>query len=107
MLDHISIQCADPAASSRFYDTVLAPLGCGRVLEFGPVIGYGRPGRPQFWIGPLSADVPNRENHIAFVANDRAAVRAFFDAAVGTGAEVLHAPRVWPEYHPNYYGGFV
>ena len=23
------------------------------------------------------------------------------------GMEVLHEPRVWPEYHPNYYGGFV
>jgi len=107
MIDHVSIQCADPNASARFYDTVLAPLGGGRVLEFGPVIGYGRPGRPTFWIGPLSDDVPNRENHIAFVATDRAAVRAFFDAAVAAGAETLHAPRVWPEYHPNYYGAFV
>jgi len=107
MLDHLSIQCADPDASARFYDAVLAPLGGGRVLEFGPVIGYGRPGRPTFWIGPLSDAHPNRENHIAFVAQDRAAVRAFFDAAVSTGAEALHAPRVWPEYHPNYYGGFV
>ena len=34
-------------------------------------------------------------------------VRAFFDAAVGAGAEVLHEPRLWPEYHPHYYGAFV
>ena len=34
-------------------------------------------------------------------------MRAFFAAAVAQGAEVLHEPRVWPEYHPNYYGGFV
>jgi catechol 2,3-dioxygenase-like lactoylglutathione lyase family enzyme len=26
--------------------------------------------------------------------------------AVAAGAEVLHEPRVWPEYHPNYYGAF-
>ena len=26
---------------------------------------------------------------------------------IGAGAEVLHEPRVWPEYHPNYYGAFV
>ena len=107
MLDHISIQCADASASARFYDTVLATLGGGRVLEFGPVIGYGHPGRPRFWIGPLNGDVPNRENHIAFEANDRPAVRAFFDAAAGIGAEALHPPRVWPEYHANYYGAFV
>ena len=23
------------------------------------------------------------------------------------GAEMLHEPRLWPEYHPNYYGAFV
>lgn len=28
-------------------------------------------------------------------------------AAVGAGAEVLHEPREWPEYHPAYYGAFV
>jgi catechol 2,3-dioxygenase-like lactoylglutathione lyase family enzyme len=36
---------------------------------------------------------------------DRAA--AFFDVAVGLGAEVLHAPKEWPEYHPGYFGAFV
>ena len=28
-------------------------------------------------------------------------------AAVATGAEVLHEPRLWPEYHETYYGAFV
>ena len=23
------------------------------------------------------------------------------------GAESLHAPRLWPEYHPGYFGAFV
>jgi hypothetical protein len=34
-------------------------------------------------------------------------VRAFFEAAVARDAEVLHEPRVWPEYHGGYYGAFV
>ena len=107
MLDHLSIQCADPGASATFYDAVLAPLGGARVMDFGNVIGYGVGGRPTFWVGPLASGEPNREIHVAFQAPDRAAVRAFFDAAVASGAAVLHEPRVWPEYHPNYYGGFV
>ena len=41
MLDHLSIQCDDLEVSGRFYDTVLATIGGQRVLEFGPVIGYG------------------------------------------------------------------
>lgn len=107
MLDHISIQCADAAASAAFYDAVLAPLGGTRVLEFGAYIGFGIAPKPDFWIGPQDTGAGFRENHIAFVAPDRAAVHAFFDAAVATGAEVLHEPREWPEYHPGYYGAFV
>jgi hypothetical protein len=34
-------------------------------------------------------------------------VRAFVGAAVALGAEVLHQPRVRPEYHPAYFGGYV
>jgi catechol 2,3-dioxygenase-like lactoylglutathione lyase family enzyme len=107
MLDHLSIQCEDVQASLAFYDAVLTPLGGSRVMDFGAVVGFGLPGKPSFWVGPLADGAPNREVHVAFVAPDRAAVRAFFDAAVGTGAEVLHEPRLWPEYHPTYYGAFV
>jgi catechol 2,3-dioxygenase-like lactoylglutathione lyase family enzyme len=107
VLDHLSIQCSDFAASAAFYDAVLAPLGGVRVMDFGEVIGYGRPDRPTFWIGPLTSGEPNREVHIAFEAANRATVDAFFDAAVLAGAEVLHGPRVRPEYHPGYYGAFV
>jgi catechol 2,3-dioxygenase-like lactoylglutathione lyase family enzyme len=107
MLDHISIQCENVTDSAAFYDTVLATLGGERAMEFGDVIGYGIGGRPTFWLGPLTTGEPNREIHIAFEAKDRASVRAFFEAAVETGATVLHDPRVWPEYHPTYYGGFV
>ena len=107
MLDHISIQCEDTAASAAFYDAVLAPLGTTRVMEFGPVIGYGADGKPDFWIGPDATGGPNRENHLAFAAADRDAVRAFFDAALAHGAQVLHEPREWPEYHPGYFGAFV
>jgi catechol 2,3-dioxygenase-like lactoylglutathione lyase family enzyme len=107
MLDHVSIQCADVAASAVFYDTVLAPLGGERIMDFGEAVGYGLPPRPTFWIGQQTTGNGFRESHIAFVAADRAAVQAFFDAAVAAGAEILHAPRVWPEYHASYYGAFV
>ena len=106
MLDHLSIQCRDVTASAAFYDAVLAPLGGRRVLDFGEVIGYGSE-FPDFWIGPHRTGEGFRESHIAFQAPDLAAVRAFFDVAVSAGAEVLHEPRVWHEYHPTYFGAFV
>ena len=107
MLDHLGIQCVDMAASAAFYDAVLAPLGASRMMDFGVAIGFGIPPHPDFWIGTHATGEGFRESHIAFTANDRATVRAFFDAAVAMGAEVLHEPKVWPEYHPNYYGAFV
>lgn len=107
MLDHLSIQCADVAASAAFYDAVLATIGGGRIMDFGQVIGYGRNGKPDFWLGPNTTGEGFREAHIAFGAPDRGAVDEFFRVAVAAGAEVLHEPRVWPEYHAGYYGVFV
>ena len=107
MLDHVSIQCTDPAASAAFYDVVLAPLGITRVMDFGPVVGFGTTDTPDFWIGPSTTGGAFRESHLAFAAADRDTVDAFFAAAVAHGAEVLHQPRVWPQYEPDYYGAFV
>jgi catechol 2,3-dioxygenase-like lactoylglutathione lyase family enzyme len=106
VLDHLSIQVDDVATAAAFYDGVLGTLGCRRLMDFGEVIGYGAE-FPEFWIGARADDGPNRPIHLAFRAADRAGVDAFFTAAVARGAEVLHEPRLWPEYHPGYYGAFV
>ena len=106
MIDHISIQVRDVAASAAFYDAVLAPLGGSRQMDFGEVVAFGTH-RPTFWLGPVTTPGEARELHLAFVADSRATVDKFHAAAVATGAEVMHAPRAWPEYHPGYYGAFV
>jgi len=109
MLNHIALQCNDLAASAAFYDAVLATVGGARQMDFSPqVIGYGTsPDMPVFWIGPFDSGDGFRETHVAFSASSRAEVEAFFAAATALGAEVLHAPRLWPEYTPVYYAAFV
>ncbi|GAS97711.1 lactoylglutathione lyase-like lyase [Mycolicibacterium canariasense] len=110
MIDHLGINCADFAKAQEFYDTVLGVLGFTRQMDVGVAVGYGRDGKPDFWIADVhagDATGPNREVHLAFQAADTDAVRKFYDAAVGLGAEALHAPRLWPEYHPGYFGAFV
>ncbi|CCH76810.1 Glyoxalase/bleomycin resistance protein/dioxygenase [Nostocoides japonicum T1-X7] len=107
MIDHFGINCADYEASTTFYDTVLQVLGYGRVMDFGAAIGYGAEGHPAFWITRWDAGGEQREMHLAFQATDAAAVRAFHEAATGLGAQVLHEPRLWPEYHEGYYAVFV
>ncbi|MBL8931738.1 MAG: VOC family protein [Kineosporiaceae bacterium] len=106
MIDHFGINAADLAATTAFYDAVLATLGHRRLMDFGVAVGYGTES-PQFWVSTFEGVGPNRETHIAFVAPDAERVRAFHAAALATGAESLHEPRLWPEYHPHYYGGFV
>jgi catechol 2,3-dioxygenase-like lactoylglutathione lyase family enzyme len=98
---------ADVNAARNILRAGLAPLGAQRIMDFSVVIGYGVPPRPDFRIGARSTGDGFRESHVAFTAPSRAAVNAFFDAAVAVGAEPLHEPRVWPEYHATYYGAFV
>lgn len=111
MLDHVAIQAADVDAAARFYLAAFASLGVHEVMRFsldqGIVVGLGGPdGFPRFWLGPL-VDQGQREVHIAFSAASRAVVDQVHTDAVAAGAEILHAPREWPEYHPGYYGVFV
>lgn len=106
MIDHVSIQCSDVSASAEFYDRVLGALGAHRVMDFGEVVGYGVD-FPSFWLGPFDSGDGFRETHLAFRAPSREAVVAFRDAAAALGAEILHEPREWPEYHPGYFGAFV
>jgi catechol 2,3-dioxygenase-like lactoylglutathione lyase family enzyme len=106
VIDHLGINCSDFEKAKDFYDRVLGVLGYTRQMDFGVAIGYGTNGKPEFWIADVDLG-PNREIHVAFQAADEDAVRAFYDAAIELGAESLHVPRLWPEYHPGYYGAFV
>jgi catechol 2,3-dioxygenase-like lactoylglutathione lyase family enzyme len=110
VLDHVGVQVADVQASLDFYLRCFAPLGFREFRRFPVgnsfVVGLvGPAGMPQFWLSP-AAGAETRELHLAFAAADRAAVDAVHEAVQGAGAEVLHAPREWPEYHPGYYGVF-
>ena len=106
MIDHVTLQVGDIPTSRAFYEAVLAPLGIRAGASDGPAVGFFGPEPGSFWLCPAQRD-DDREFHLAFRAADRGAVQAFHDAAVAIGAEVLHAPRVFPEYHENYFGAFV
>lgn len=111
MIDHLGVQVADVDASVAWYLRALGPVGLREAMRFPVgdsfVVGLsGRDGVPGFWLSPaLRAE--DRELHVAFSAASRDEVDAVHQAAVSAGAEVLHAPREWPEYHPGYYGVFL
>jgi catechol 2,3-dioxygenase-like lactoylglutathione lyase family enzyme len=111
MFDHVGIQAADVDAAVAFYLRVFAPIGftemARRPVGDTSVVGIaGRKGFPGFWIGPAERG-ETREIHIAFGALSTDEVDAVHQAALDARAEILHAPRIFPEYHPGYYAVFV
>lgn len=110
ILDHIGFPVTDYPRSLTFYTKALAPLGISLLKEvkFSPVdddgyAGFGR-ARPQFWIGTGSLQ---GRLHVAFAAQNRQEVQAFYDAALAAGGKDNGAPGLRPHYHANYYGAFV
>ena len=105
IFDHVGYNVADFARSKAFYLQALAPLGFGVAAEGEGWAMFGRPGKPQLWIGAFGA--PPSGIHVAFAAADRAQVRAFHAAALAAGGRDNSAPGLRPHYHANYYGAFV
>ncbi|HZP76879.1 MAG TPA: VOC family protein [Pseudolabrys sp.] len=112
MLDHIGFSVSDYARAKRFYTQALAPLGYALIMEVEqetqkgfPAAGFGAKGKPDFWIGGEGG--LNKAVHVAFVANDRATVDAFYQAALAAGARDNGAPGLRPHYHADYYAAFV
>jgi catechol 2,3-dioxygenase-like lactoylglutathione lyase family enzyme len=111
MLDHLALQVADVDAAATFYTRVFASCGVRELMRYptpdGVVVGLGGPdGFPRLWLGSL-VDDGVRPVHLAITAPSREAVDEMATAARDAGAEILHEPRLWPEYHPGYYGAFV
>ena len=105
MLDHLALTVSDPSSARSLYERALEPLGYTVQLEYGSRVGFGRDGMPSFWLYP--GEPVSGPLHVAFQAADRAAVDAFWGAAVAAGAVDNGAPGLRPVYHPNYYGAFV
>jgi catechol 2,3-dioxygenase-like lactoylglutathione lyase family enzyme len=105
ILDHIGLKVRHFAMSRAFYLAALAPLGIRIVKEGDGWAGFNREGRGGFWIA--SGHEQSGPIHVAFVAKDRAEVRAFHAAALAAGGLDNGAPGVRPEYHADYYGAFV
>ena len=110
MLDHLSLQVTDVDAAVSFYTRVFAACGVREAMRFdrpeGSVVGLSGPdGFPKLWFGPMEG-AGDRPVHLALTAPSREAVDAVFAAARESGTEILHEPRIWPEYHPGYYAVF-
>ncbi len=112
MIDHIGIDVSNMEAAKAFYTAALAPLQIGIIVEVTAeqtgsrgYVGMGAEGRPFFWFGPGMG--PISPVHIAFRAQSRAQVDAFYAAALANGGQDNGPPGLRPSYHEHYYGAFV
>ena len=105
MFDHVVFGVSDYAASKAFYLKALAPLGAAVVLE-GPLgLEISADGKTSLCIGP--SDEKPAHLHLAFRAENRQQVEAFYRAALAAGGKDNGAPGLRPKYHANYYAAFV
>ena len=105
MIDHIGLDVQNYERSKTFYQACLAPLGYVLIIEVQGWAGFGVNGKPDFWIGGNKQTLP--PVHVAFRSENRATVRAFYEAALKAGATDNGPPGIRAMYHPHYYGAFV
>src|SRR4051812_23083494 len=110
--DHVSLTVTDFEKSLAFYEAALKPLGIRVVMKVGKErtggqyegAGLGKAEKPDFWIGAGGGKKSaGNAVHLAFAAENRAAVDAFYQAAMAAGAKDNGPPGIRAQYHPEYY----
>ena len=100
MIEHVTLDVSDCAASRAFYERALAPLGWTEVAEWPGGCGFRGRGGPTLWLrqgASVSGPV-----HLAFRAPDRAAVRAFHEEALEAGGSDNGAPGLRDDHEHDY-----
>ncbi len=115
MIDHVTIVVGEYERAKSFYMGSLSALGYELVMELSrdqipnlPVektCGLGVSGKSDLWLRPTKDALVS--THVAFRAPDRAAVDAFYRAALASGGRDNGPPGPRPHYHAAYYGAFV
>lgn len=108
MIDHVSVGVSDLARSREFYRRALTPLGFAEVGQWrdGAVdVAFGLEEADDFVISVAYPAGPSV--HVAFAADRREQVDAFYAAALAAGGRDNGPPGLRPEYSEGYYGAFV
>ncbi|HWA48759.1 MAG TPA: VOC family protein [Dongiaceae bacterium] len=105
MFDHVVFGVSDYAASKAFFLKALEPLGVAVVLE-GP-LGVEMSADNKSSLCLFQTEEKPAHLHLAFTAENRRQVEAFYRAALDAGGADNGAPGLRPQYHANYYAAFI
>jgi catechol 2,3-dioxygenase-like lactoylglutathione lyase family enzyme len=107
MFDHVKFGVSDFAASRSFFVRALEPLGVTDVREWPPNgVELSQP-RGTVSLCLYETKEKPAHLHLAFVAESRQHVQAFYRAALEAGGKDNGPPGLRPHYHANYYAAFV
>ena len=107
MFDHVKFGVSDYTESKAFFLKALEPLGVTAGPEGEPSYGIELCGRRDASLCLFQAKDKPAPLHLAFVADTREHVEAFYRAALEAGGKDNGAPGLRPQYHANYYAAFV
>jgi catechol 2,3-dioxygenase-like lactoylglutathione lyase family enzyme len=114
VIDHIGLNVPDLASAKNYYDAIMPSLGYEPFFATADQFSY----RPQdqkpgtsvfFYLAPLDGEYVRKHvglEHLAFRARTRAQVDAAHAKAREIGSRILFSPRLFPQYHENYYASF-
>ena len=107
MFDHVKFGVRDFAASKAFYLRALEPLGLAIIAEGEPSYGVELSSKGKASLCLHQTDEKPAHLHLAFAAESREQVDAFYRAALAAGGKDNGAPGLRPRYHAHYYAAFV
>jgi catechol 2,3-dioxygenase-like lactoylglutathione lyase family enzyme len=116
-LGHLGVNVSELARSKAYYDQLMPLLGFepffATETEFSYRLADDKPGTWVFFYQALEPGGDARHarhrpglQHLAFVTKTRDIVHAAHAWAQAQGAEILHEPQEFPQYHPGYYATF-
>lgn len=109
MIDHVSIGVRNVAASKRFYDAALQPLGYQCLSDSPGSLGYGDKAAT-LWVNASEQPVtPDTRSglHFCFAAKSRKAVDGFHAGGLATGGRDNGGPGLRADYGAGYYAAFL
>jgi len=107
MFDHVKFGVSDYAASRAFFLKALEPIGVTVVQEGAPTYGCELSSKDNASLCLYQTEEKPAHLHLAFKAENRQQVDAFYRAAMEAGGKDNGAPGLCPEYHASYYAAFV
>ena len=107
MFDHVVFGVTDYAASKAFFLMALEPLGVVVVQDGSLGVELCRPNDKSSLCIRQEPEKNPAHLHLAFTAENRQQVEAFYRAALKAGGKDNGAPGPRPNYHANYYAAFV